>query len=72
MNNIAPKLQKCWRQKIAFKIIPKMLKQPNVFHSQPSTFSKDARAKFYLPTTFGLSFMIGSVAPTRMSTSYTY
>ena len=25
MNNIAPKLQKCWTHKIAFKIISKML-----------------------------------------------
>ena len=31
MNNIAPKLQKCWTHKIAFKIISKMLKQPNFF-----------------------------------------
>ena len=29
MNNIEPKLQKCWTLKIAFKIISKMLKQPN-------------------------------------------
>ena len=31
MNNIAPKLQKCWTHKIAFKIVSKMLKQPNFF-----------------------------------------
>ena len=31
MHNIAPKLQKCWTHKIAFKIISKMLKQPNFF-----------------------------------------
>ena len=24
MNNIAPKLQKCWKQKIAFKTVTKM------------------------------------------------
>ena len=42
-----------------------MLKQLNFFHSQPSTLSK-----FYLSMTFGLSFMICSVAPTRSSTLY--
>ena len=42
MNNIAPKLQKCWTHKIAFKIISKMLKQPNFFHSQPSILPKEA------------------------------
>ena len=52
MNNIAPKLQKCWTHKIAFNIISKMLKQPNFFYSQPSTLPKDAPAKFYLSTTF--------------------
>ena len=31
MNNIAPKLQKRWTHKFAFKIISKMLKQPNFF-----------------------------------------
>ena len=71
MNNIAPKLQKSWTHKTAFKIISKMLKQPNFFYSQPSTLPKDAPAKFYLSTIFGLSFMISSVAPTR-STSYAY
>ena len=49
-----------------------MTNQPNFFHSQPSTLRKDAPAKFYLPTTFGLSFMISSVAPARSSTSYAY
>ena len=62
MNNIVPKLQKCWAHKIAFKIIPKMIKQPNFFHIKPSTLPKEALAKFYLPTTFGLSLMISSVA----------
>ena len=33
MNNIAPKPQKRWTDKIAFKIIFKMLKQPNFFQS---------------------------------------
>ena len=47
-----------------------MLKQPNFFHSQPSTFPKDALAKFSLSTTFGLSFMISSAALTRSSTLY--
>ena len=47
-----------------------MLKQPKFFYSQPSTLSKDSPAKFYLSTTFGLSFMISSVARTRSSTFY--
>ena len=51
MNNIAPMLQKCWTDKITFKIIPKIIKQPNFFYSQPSTFPKDAPAKFYISTT---------------------
>ena len=72
MNNIAPKLQKCWTHKIAFNIISKMLKRPDFFYSQPSKLSKDAPSKFYLSTTFGLSFMISSVAPTRSSTFYAY
>ena len=42
----------------------KMLKQPNFFYSQPSTLPKDASAKFYYSATFGLSFMISSVAST--------
>ena len=63
MNNIAPKLQKCWAHKIAFSIISKMLKQPDFFYSQPFTHLEVALAKFYLSTTFGLSFMISSVAP---------
>ena len=33
MNNIAPKLQKRWTHKIAFKIVSKMLKQPNSFRA---------------------------------------
>ena len=49
-----------------------MLKQPDFFYSQPSTLSKKAHAKFYLSTTFGLRFMINSVAPTRSSTFYAY
>ena len=68
MNNIAPKLQKCWTHKISFKIIFKILKQPNVFQSQPSPLPKDTPAKFYLSTKFGLRLMISSVAPTRSST----
>ena len=72
MNNNAPKLQKRWTHKIAFKIISKILKQPNFFQSWPSTLPKDAPAKFYLSTTFGLRLMISSVAPTRLSTFYAY
>ena len=67
MNNIAPKLQNCWKYKIAFKIISKMLKQPNFFYSQPF-----ALPKFYLSTTSGLSFMVSSVASTQSSTFYAY
>ena len=67
MNNIAPKLQKCWTHKIAFKIISKMLKELNFFHSQPSTHPKS-----YLSMTFGLRFMIRSVAPTRLLTFCEY
>ena len=62
MNNIAPKL------KNAEHIISKVLKQPNFFYSQHSTLPKDASSKFYLSMTFGLSFMICSVAPIRLST----
>ena len=49
MKNIAPKLQKCWTHKIVFKIIEKMLKQPNFFHSQSSTCTlpKEALAIIY-------------------------
>ena len=72
MNNVALKLQKCWRHKIAFKIISKMLKQPNLFHSQPSTLPKKAPAKFHPSTVSGLNFMISSVAPTRSSTFCAY
>ena len=46
-----------------------MLMQPNI---QPSTLPKDAPAKFYLYTNFGLSFMISSVAPPRSSTFHAY
>ena len=72
INNIAPKLQKCWTQKIAFKIIPKIPKKPNFIYSQPSTLPKEALAKLYLFTTFGLCFMISSLALTRSSTFYAY
>ena len=48
-----------------------MLKQPNFVNSQPSILPEEAFAKFYLSTTFGLSFTISSVAPTQSSTSYT-
>ena len=49
-----------------------MLKQQNFFYGQPSTLSKDTPAKFYLPTTFGLSFMVSSGAPTRSLIFYAY
>ena len=67
MNNIAPKLQKCWIHKIAFKIISKRLKRPIFFYRQPSTLPIEALANFYRSKTFGLSFMISDVAPTRSS-----
>ena len=47
-----------------------MLKQPNFFHNQPSALPKEVLARFYVSTTFGLSFMTHSVAPTRSSTFY--
>ena len=72
MNSITQKLQKCCTHKIAIKIVSKMLKQPNLFHSQPATRPKDAPVKFYIFTAFGSSFMITSVAPTRSSTFYAY
>ena len=73
MNNIAPKTAKMLDTKnIALNIISKMLKQPNFFYSQPSTLPKDAPAKFYFSTTFGLSFMISSAAPARSSTFHAY
>ena len=56
--------------KIAFKIIPKMFKQPKFFYGQPSILSKDVPAKFYFSTTFGVSFMISSVASTQSSFFY--
>ena len=71
MNNIAPKLQKCWTHTTAFNIIKK-LKHPDFFYSQPSALPKNATAKFYLSTTSGLNIMISSVANTRLSTSYKY
>ena len=43
-----------------------MLSQPNFFYSQPFTLPKDAPAKVSLSTTFGLSFMISSVANRRV------
>ena len=42
------------------------------FHSQPTTLPKDALAKFYLSTTFGLMIMIISVVPTSSSDFYAY
>ena len=72
MDNIESKLQKCWTHKTAFKIKLKLLKQPNFFCSQPSTLPKDAPVKFHPFTTFGLSFMISSVAPTRSLIFYAY
>ena len=50
----------------------KCLRHPNFFHSEPSVLSKDAPAKFHLSATFGLSFMINSVASTCSPTFYTY
>ena len=50
----------------------KVLKQPNFFYGQTSTLPKEALANFYLSKTFGLSFIISSVAPTRSSTCYAY
>ena len=49
-----------------------MLGHPSFFHSEPSVLSKDSPAKFHLSATFGLSFMISSVASTCSSTFYIY
>ena len=49
-----------------------MLKQLNFLYSQPSTLPKETVAKFYLSTTFSLSFMTSSVAPAQSSTFYAY
>ena len=72
MNIIAPKLQKCWTHKIAFKGISKMLKQTNFFNSQPSKLPINAPTKFYLSTTSSLSFRISSVALNQSSSFYGY
>ena len=72
MNNVVPKLQKCWTNIIAFKIISRIVKQQNFFHSQPSTLANQALTKLYISTIFSLSFMISSVAPARSSTSHGY
>ena len=40
MNNIVSKLQKCWTNKTAFKLISKMLKQPNFFFQSAFYTSK--------------------------------
>ena len=48
-----------------------MLKQPNFLYSQDFTLLKEALTKFYLSMTFGLSFMIRSVASTGSLTFYT-
>ena len=50
----------------------KTLRHPNFFHNEPSVLSKDAPAKFHLSATFGLSFMISSVASTCSPTFYLY
>ena len=43
-------------KEIAFKIIRKLLKQPNFFYSQPFTLPKDAPAKCYLFHDFWFKF----------------
>ena len=48
-----------------------MRKQPNFFHSVV-VLPNDTPAKFILSATFGLSFMISSVAPIRLTTFYAY
>ena len=50
----------------------KNAKTPKFLYSEPSVLSKDAPAKFHLSATFGLSFMISSVASTCSPTFYTY
>ena len=72
MNSIASKRQKCCTHKNAFKIKLKILRQPKFFGSQPSALPTEALVNFYLSTTFGLSLMISSVAPTGWLTFYAY
>ena len=67
-NNIALELQKMLDTENCLQNHIKMPKQPNFFYSQISAFLKEALAKFYFSTTFGLCFLISSVAPTRAST----
>ena len=72
MNNIAPKLQKCWTHKIAFNITSKILKQPNFFYGKPSHFKRKHLQSFTFLRQFGISFMTSSVVPTRSSIFYAY
>ena len=68
MYNIVPKLQNAGHT----KLYKKMLRHPNFFNSEPSVLSKNAPANFYVSATFGLSFMIRSVASTCLPTFYKY
>ena len=72
MHNIVPKMQKCWTHKLPSVLSKTMSRHPNFFNSEPSVLSKDAPAKFYPSATFGLSFMISSVASTCSPTFYIY
>ena len=65
INNIAPKLQKMLDTQNCLQNHIKNA-NANFFYSQPSTIPKDAHAKFHLFKTFGLRFMISSVAPTYL------
>ena len=72
MNNIAPKLQKCWTQKVVFKIVSKMLKQQISFTVSLLHFQRTHLQWFTFLQPFISSFMISSVAPTRSSAFYAY
>ena len=50
----------------------KNAKTTRFLYSQPSTLPTNAPEKFYVSMTFGLSFMVSSVAPTRSSIFYEY
>ena len=64
MNNVAPKIQKYWAQKLPSKSYKNAITTKFVY-SQASTLPKDTLAKFYLSTTFRLRVVICSAARTQ-------
>ena len=72
MNNIAPKLQKYWTHKIAFKIIIKNTKATKFLSQSAFYTSKGSTCKVLPFYNFWFKLMISCVAPTRSSTFYAY